>query len=350
MINAYGNYIGFGNTKQLQINGLHESFVQDGYQVIKFYYLSGSAIPGNGTGSFILPETKEVEYLVIGGGGSSGNPRLISSLQNNYLTPCAGGGAGTLMTGSFLGLKGMQYNTIVGQGGQRELGTPPTYFTEDSGSNGATSSLVGIGGFGAISIIAPGGGAGGSTCQVGQDIGEDNGRTGGSGGGGGVTIDPAGPFVTIAQSGSASSGSATGVISFSSLQNSGGIAGDDTVGVDDQVYFGGGGGATQAGGNGSLATQYGGNGGSGSFNAMSGSGRYFAGGGAGGYARTTGQGNWGLAGVGGGGGAWANGICCDLGHASGSGQEQTGGGGAGGYSGGSGVIIVRWRLDQQNLA
>ncbi len=349
MINAYGNYVGFGNTKQLQITGNHESFVQNGFQVIKFYYLSGSAVSGNGTGSFILPETKEVEYLVIGGGGSSGLPRTIT-LDNNKLTPCGGGGAGTLMTGSFLGLKGMQYNTIVGEGGQKELGTPPNYATSDSGSNGAISSLVGTSGFGALSIIAPGGGCGGSTTETGLNVGEENGRTGGSGGGGGVSINTAGPFATIAQSGSASSGSATGTISFSSLQNQGGISEDSGAGANDQVYFGAGGGATQAGGNGSFASQVGGNGGSGSFNAMSGSGRFFAGGGAGGYARVTGQGNWGLQGVGGGGGATGSGACCDLGYVNGPGQEQTGGGGAGGYSGGSGVIIVRYRIDQQNLA
>lgn len=351
MLNANGNYIGFGNPRQLQITGNNESFQQDGYQVIKFYYQSGSVISGNGTGSFTLPDQKQVEFLVIGGGGSSGIPDSVSSF--NFFSDqkqggTAGGGAGTLITGSFLGLKGMEYNVIVGAGGFRNWGTQGSP-TTDPGKNGAPSLLSGISAAGSMSIIAPGGGFGGST-NINTGTNQINGNNGGSGGGAGLDIQGAGPFITLGNSGSAVTGTATGVISYQSLQNNGGAAADSGVGTNSLGVYGGGGGSSTVGGDANFAGATGGNGGTGTFNAMSGSGRYFAGGGAGGYnIENSLNAYYGIKGQGGGGGAIGAGTGSYLTVQDGKGEEQTGGGGAGGWSGGSGVIIVRYKLSGESL-
>ena len=351
MLNANGNYIGFGNPRLLQITGNHESFQQDGYQVIKFYYESGSVVAGNGTGSFTLPDQKEVEFLVIGGGGSSGIPRREGSynfFNTQYQGASAGGGAGTLITGSFLGLKGMQYNVVVGNGGFRNWGFP-TASTNDPAQDGASSLLSGISAAGSMSILAPGGGYGGSTNTSGSS--GINGNNGGSGGGAGMQLNAGGGFITLGNSGSAVAGTVNGVISYQSLQNNGGAAADSGGGINSLGVFGGGGGSSTVGGNANFAGATGGNGGTGTFNAMSGSGRYFAGGGAGGYLIDNSMNAYyGQKGLGGGGGAitaGATGSYLDVDQ--GKGEEQTGGGGAGGWSGGSGVIIVRYKLSQERL-
>lgn len=350
MLNANGNYIGFGNPKLLQVTGNNESFQQDGYQVIKFFYESGSLVSGNGTGSFTLPESKEVEFLVVGGGGTGGVPRRGGSYNagvTEYLVAAAGGGAGSLLTGSFFGLKGMQYDVIVGAGGFRQYGSAADPST-DPARNGAPSILSGISAQGVLNIVAPGGGAGGSVTINSIDA-TNSGSNGGSGGGAAANLFPATNTIGLATEGLGVSGSGDNSIIFSSFQNKGGLSVDSGEGVNTFSGLGGGGGASEAGGDGSVANIKGGNGGSGSFNAMSASGDYFAGGGSGGYL-SEGNGYYGLAGVGGGGGPVVGDRHDAVDFETGKGKEQTGGGGAAAYPGGSGVIIVRYKLSGFSLS
>ena len=345
-LNANANYISFGNPKLLWAYGNVETFVQNGYQIIKFYYQSGSTASDNGTGSFIMPDNKEVEFLVIGGGGTGGRPGRTSGLNQvsaQYAAGAAGGGAGALATGSFYALKGITYNVVVGKGGTRTYG-PQINPSGDPARNGAPSLLNGTSAQGSISLYVPGGGAGGS-CLVNTYDPATSGSIGGSGGGAGCVIVDPGPSLELSQSGSAATGTGTAIISFASFQNAGGIASDSGLGINTFGYLGGGGGSSQVGGNASLASNIGGNGGSGSFNAISGSGQYFAGGGAGGYLSTDPNiGYFGLAGVGGGGGATNPTTNGTLGFALGDGVEGTGGGGAPAYNGGSGIIILKYRI------
>lgn len=352
ILNINANYNNFGNPSRLWTTGNQvETFVQGNYQIIKFYYNSGSADPTNGTGSFILPDNREVEYLIVGGGGTGGVARRASGLnavQAQYAAGAAGGGAGVLATGSFYGLKNQRYNVVVGAGGLRPYG-PQSGPSTGSAQNGAPSYVYGVTAKGSMVLLAPGGGAGGSVTVDVLDS-TISGSNGGSGGGAGAEIITPDPNIELGVSGSGVAGSATFTTTFTSFQTNGGNAIDAGSGINNEGYLGGGGGSATAGGNGNLAAHKGGDGGSGSFNAISGSGQYFAGGGAGGYLTTsTSVGYFGLAGVGGGGGATDSTTGGTLGFALGLGKEQTGGGGAAAYSGGSGVVILKYNLYQTAL-
>lgn len=345
MLNANANYIGFGNQRRLTLeNG--NAYVDSGYQIIYFNYVSGS-IHGNGTGSFTLPANREVEFMIIGGGGTGGLPRRASGLnavQAQYAAGAAGGGAGTLITGSFLGLQGVRYNTVVGAGGVRNYGTQAAPST-DPARNGAPSYIFGTSAQGSIVLFAPGGGAGGSVT-VDELNSTVTGSTGGSGGGAGAEILSAGPFIELGLSGSSSAGSGSAIVSLTSFQNAGGAAVDSGAGVNLKGFLGGGGGSGTVGGNGILANNIGGNGGTGSFNAIIAPGRYYAGGGAGGYLTSDPSvGYFGMGGPGGGGGAVNSTTGGTLDVEKGVGEPGSGGGGAAAYSGGSGIIILKYKLD-----
>jgi sugar lactone lactonase YvrE len=256
------------------------------------------------SGTFIVSNTIEVEYLVVAGGGAGGGESGVSGQ--------GGGGSGgyrSSVVGEFSGertapeptmiLSPGVYTVIVGAGGTGVVGTG------NNGSNSAFHTIVSLGG---------GGGGGHNTP----------GNSGGSGGGGG------GRTSALGGAGTSGQGYAGG------RSTSSGTANDDSGG--------GGGGAGGAGNAGSNTV--GGPGGTGLLSAITGESIYYAGGGGGGSED-------GIAGVGGqgGGGSGVGNVTAD----GRPGEENTGGGGGGaaqtstatqrGGNGGSGVVIVRYNVD-----
>ena len=255
----------------------------DGYRIHTF------TASGNFT---VLLGSTTVEYLVVAGGGGGGS---------NH--GGGGGGAGGYSSGSITATQ-QTYSIVIGGGGAAT-------------ANGTNSSAFGI--------TSTGGGAGGSE--------NGNASSGGSGGGGaGGASQRAGASGTSGQGTSGGTG------------NNGGGGGSYGSG-------GGGGGASQAGaagGTGNPST--GGKGGDGS-EWPTGSGVYYAGGGGGGTWDTSSPFNLGGAGGLGGGGNGAQGNNPATAQ---DGATNTGGGGGGsqgnasfdrtGKAGGSGIVIIRYRI------
>ena len=279
---------------------------------------TGGTVTGSGnyiyhtflsTGSFIPTEQiRNAEVLCIAGGGGGS---------------AAGGGAGGLVYTPGLSLNaGTQYSCTVGAGGAGTAGGGTTL-----GTNGVNSSFT-------SSITATGGGGG---AYAGGNI--VNGAAGGSGGGG------------FAGGGTTSSSSGIGGSGTSGQGNNGGNSYVQTASTSST---GGGGGAGGIGGT-ATGTNTGGNGGIGSSSYTAwgqatntghyvGGTFYYAGGGGGGdYVATTS----GLPGLGGGG------YGSNLNNTGSAGLANTGGGGGGaynttyttGYTGGSGLIIVRYPIN-----
>ena len=256
----------------------------------------------NSTGSFIPTMPLIVDYLVVAGGGGGGNAVAGQGYSGGggagglRCTVGATGGGGTVESKLSL-LKGNPYAVTVGAGGSG--GAP--------GTNGTDSSFY--------SIASTGGGYGGYIISYSPYVG----NSGGSGGGGGANN--GGGQGTLKAGG-------TGVTNQ-------GYAGAD--GGSEARYSGGGGGG--AGGAGTTSSK----GGIGVATVIaSGVSTYFAGGGGG-----SGGSGGGTAGLGGGG----NSADATGGYAA-AGTANTGGGGgagtatnpySGGASGGSGVVIIRYK-------
>jgi hypothetical protein len=251
------------------------------------------------SGTFLLQQPTSVDYLVVAGGASGGNP-------NSDGVSGAGGGAGGLR--STVG--------ITGGGGSLEtpLSLTAQAYTVTIGAGGAvngTSGQRGNSGSNSVfaSITSTGGGAGGGQGSSSPFVA----LSGGSGGGGAYGLAGA--------AGTANQGYAGGTAASSGAPNYGSA---------------GGGGAGAVGANGTSSV--GGAGGAGVASSISGSSVTRAGGGGGGsYGGTAGAGG---SGGGGTGGSSANGT---------AGTANTGGGGGGGgaqnrfgANGGSGVVIVRY--------
>jgi len=255
-----------------------------------------------GTSGFTPAVTGNVEVLVVAGGGAGG--------RNGSSDGSGGGGAGgVLYTQNFPVTSGQQYTVVVGAGG---VGVA----SANSRSNDGNPSQFGT-------LVAMGGGCGG---------GEEGVRSGGPGGSGGGA------------GGYASKVGGAGILG---QGNYGGFC----IGPGD----GGGGGAGGVGGNG-----YYGYGGHGrffpQFTSVGGSpaGWFGGGGGSSGDSRntvrSTAAGKGGIGGGGGGAPATTSGTAT-------SGTANTGGGGGGAAgstptgsviapgSGGSGIVIVRYRYD-----
>lgn len=245
------------------------------------------------SGTFTPSRSLTADILVVAGGGGGG------------ANTSGGGGAGGLLAFTSQSLSnGTGYTCTVGGGGAGSVDNAARGVSGSNSQFGALTASVGGGGGGALTSI--------------------NGLTGGSGGGGNATW----------ASGGGSGGSAT--------------SGQGYAGGSGAAYSGGGGGG--AGGVGGNASgSFGGTGGAGT-NAYSswlsatslGVSGYIAGGGGGGIGSGS-SGGTATAGGGAGGGALRGA----------SGAANTGGGGGGGgngtptdningYSGGSGVIIVRY--------
>ena len=286
--------------------------VHDGkpYQMITFTNTSAEC-------SWTVPAgATNIEYLVVGGGGSGGTGGSASG--------CGGGGAGGLGHGSFIATTNASLLIKVGVGAVAPNTSGNNSVQGTSGENsylkGSQTSSP------SPNILAYGGGGGGRHKQTGS--------TGGSGGGGGGRVSTAGGVAT------------SGIGAQSNLGYSGGTAqGNDDAG---RSAGGGGGGAGSAGSNGAPTSSTAGNGGIGFLSSITGENTYFAGGGGGGAIDATGAEWAGAGGIGGGGDGSVTGDATD-------GTDGLGGGGGGagefgkGGDGGDGTVIIRYN-DNINLA
>jgi hypothetical protein len=202
-----------------------------------------------GNGSFVIEETSDIEYLIVGGGGAGGGSSVIASAGGG------GGAGGGFRTGTFTSLGTGSYAVVVGSGGT----------TNDQGATGNSGGSSSFN-----SIVSAGGGAGGAN--------NNDGLAGGSGGGGGSNNRAGG------------SGNSPSV---SPAQGSSGGSGSTTAG-------GGGGGAGSTGGAASGGTK--GLRGNGQTSSITGASVTYARGGDGGYDGDSGRVAFGIGGGGGGGG------------------------------------------------
>lgn len=255
-----------------------------------------------GTSDFVVTRGGEVEYLIVAGGGGGGG-RYHGG---------GGGGGGVLQHRGF-SVTPQTYPIVVGDGGAAGLATPNE---AQRGSNGSNSSAFGQ------TALGGGGGGGNSTLQPGL--------SGGCGGGG--------------------AGSSTDVTNQGGNGTDGqGFAGGNGLGSGtNNLRVGAGGGG--AGGRGYDALHGSapapGHGGDGIPSTISGTLEYYGGGGGGGgLAETT------NAGRGGKGGGGIGALGADTTPYATAGENGKGGGGGGSNSssnglgnGGSGVVIIRYRI------
>ena len=319
-----------------------------------------TSTPGNGykyhfftsSGSLVVSEagTGQVDYLIIGGGGSGGDGPDSGDYQ-----AAGGGGAGAFLTGTSSNLSAATYPVSIGSGGAAGSGSNPSN-TGGQGRDGSDTTWN--------SLTAPGGGAGGGGTNHAPGR---PGRAGGSSGGHGGY----GPFgdnqVTTAE-GAPYPGSGD---SFASPPTGWGGDGHGSYGS----CGGGGGGASNASTRNPPAgvappsdssyTRISGQDGLAAFNGDTGippsygtpgpgAGRYFAGGGGGGLNSATTPIGQGGAGGGGAGGVETPGT----GRHGIDGTTNTGSGGGGcgsdihpgteangeGGDGGSGIVIIRYTV------
>jgi hypothetical protein len=225
----------------------------------------------NTSGTLIPLSSVSASYLIVAGGGASGNPGVRTG----------GGGAGGLLSGSGVTIDtNSTYLVTVGAGGA-------------VGASGANSA------FSMVSTTAIGGGSGGTFNNV-------AGVSGGSGGGGG-----GGSSTVAGGSGTTGQGNTGGTSSTSGNSGAGG----------------GGGGSSAVGGNASGDT--GGNGGTGTASSISGTSTYYAGGGGGGAVTTAGTGGNGGGGAGSTSGAATAGTANTGGGGGGTGSGTNAAGGSG---------------------
>lgn len=255
------------------------------------------------THEFTVPyAVHELEYLVVGGGGSGGR-----------YARCGGGGAGGLVTNVMTVAFGSTYTIKVGAGGA----ALPEGDGATSGNSGGDSSIE----LNDTPIVIAYGGGGGGT-------GSTNGKSGGSGGGAGGYYNTA----NLARSG----GEATQPNSnYGGLGNKGG----DVTSSTSKVTRGGGGGGG-AGGPGTAGTSSAGAGGLGVMLTITGEEKWYAGGGGGGK---DGSG----AGIGGSGVGGNGGTSNGYPGVDGTGSGGGGSGNTGKYAsgkGGDGVVILRYVL------
>lgn len=259
------------------------------------------------------PASADIEYLVIGGGGSGGQ--------------LGGGGAGGHLSGSFAQVTSGSSLTVTVGGG----GAPVTSVVR---GNTGTDSSIAVTGYTTATALGGGGGGGqGAASDAGT------GKDGGSGGGGGEN-----------DAGTNTPGSGT-----AGQGNDGGTGG---TGAGTQLSGGGGGGAGAAGSN-APGQSSGGAGGNGLTNKITGTSVTRAGGGGGGawYYNNGGSSYGGAGGSGGGGAAGTTGNTAAV-----SGTANTGGGGGGaGFTsagwwitdsgtGGSGVAVLAYDSGSINAA
>lgn len=309
------NLFGYGASSEytyfdLSTTALNKHLLyQEGYKV---YVFTSST-------NFYVLNGGEVDYLLVGGGGAGG--------QGTSTTAGGGGGGGGVITGTKY-IHAGNYEITIGAGGVA---------FDDTGDLRRTSSGNDTKGF---NLIAYGGGAGGTTSTATNSRGSPFGGNGsyvgtnplGTGGGGSTT------------------NAATAVAALGTL--GWGYAGGNAV-IASRVG-GGGGGAGGVGGVGDSLRA--GAGGIGRLSNITGTPTYYGGGGAGGATGNSASNIIpfeGIGGLGGGGNSRmstrvSSGSETGVGYA---GTANTGGGGAGGTgafiggNGGSGILVIRVRIN-----
>lgn len=248
-------------------------------------------------GTFSCVQNKNLEVLVVAGGGGGGGRHA------------GGGGGGGVRTSSNFPITSGDYSVTVGNGGAAGA-------YGGKGGNGGDSTFS--------TITATGGGGGGGYTGT---AGTVDGASGGSGGGG------AGATGLSGGNGIAGAGNTPATIPVQGYNGGAASAAN---------YAGGGGGG--AGGAGNAANGvYGGAGGIGTLSSISGIATYYGGGG-GGAGDSNVDANGGAGGLGGGG----RGTGAYYPTQGTAGTANTGGGGGGsrdqaGTTGGSGIVIVRYK-------
>lgn len=271
--------------------------------------------------SINFPENTTCDILVVGGGGGGGGFG-------------GGGGGGAVLFKSGIVLNG-NYTLKVGKGGTGAA------FGTTNGTNGQASSIT----ISSTEYIAIGGGGGGTRQQ--SPYPGRSGNTGGSGGGGSHSN----TTNSNNEGGSSTKNTYTG---WESYGNPGGGGRDEIGSTAPDHASGGGGGAGGAGQN--WDATGGGNGGIGKdfslyFGTNVGENGWFAGGGGGNTYQGAGDEGYGDGGANGLGGGGNGGY--DPGKDATTGINGTGGGGGGGRfnngsgvgaNGGSGIVIIRYKL------
>lgn len=268
----------------------------------------------NSTGQFYLEKSGIIEYLIVGGGGGGGG--------SDSIIPGGGGGGGGVVRGS-IRLDAGNYDAIVGVGGSS--GNEQDRLR--ASSNGGDSSFW--------KIIAYGGGAGAHRTTA---ILEGSPLSGSSGGGG------CPPETTLNTGLDRNQNRQFGAAG----RNGQGFAGGDASSYAFRTAGGGGG----AGGAGTAGTEFkAGDGGPGVASDITGTIQYYGGGGAGGAGNGTGnpRGGSGGSGVGASTPNYNNYLNTGSTAPSNATANRGGGGGGGHYGnsgsfGGSGVVIVRYRI------
>lgn len=260
-------------------------------------------------GAFTMPVDGVVEVLLVGGGGGGGeNPAKDS---DRWRQGGAGGGAGGVVHVKELMLRAGTYSLGIGAGG-------------DIGLNGGNTEAFGR--------IAYGGGSGArfdgrGSSEINSDAEKNYGRIGSSGASGG------GSTHAVGMQGKSVSGGEAIYAGEGNLGSNGGKSAH-------QYAASGGGGAGGQGGDSVDSTP--GIGGVGYQCDISGAMTYYAGGGAG-YRRTFNV----SGGEGGGGSCVKSNDGTDS--IPGAGVDGLGGGGCGGAKGGSGIVIISYRLPPVGL-
>lgn len=265
----------------------------------------------------VVTKTGEIDLLVVGGGGGGG------SMDGGSGAAGGGGGAGGVVIRNETITSGT-YTATVGRGGANRISGGSNQRAE----TGVDSQLG--------TIVALGGGAGGTRDVAGQDGGSGGGSNQGTVRNGLQSSSGSGGFGN-------SSGSATNPVSPS--------AGS------------GGGGAGDAGGSGFNSQYGGGRGGAGLKTDISGISMFYGGGGAGGNGQSPWSARGGYGGGGDGGDPWDGGSSRSYnGYPAGWGTGGGGGGCAGdavyntsqgtarGGTGASGIIVARYQKDEEDTA
>ncbi|MDD4409693.1 MAG: hypothetical protein PHW52_03540 [Candidatus Pacebacteria bacterium] len=161
----------------------HESVIYtetiDGNYIVGTFTLAGST---SASTSWIAPAgVTSVEYLVVAGGGSSGNT------YNTFLG-AGGGGGGEVKTGLLNVTPGNSYFTTVGSGGFNSIFSNITALAGVSGSgrNGGMSGNGYSGGSGSGDSGGGGGAGGGGNVSIGGNGAAVGGNYQGGNGGNGV--------------------------------------------------------------------------------------------------------------------------------------------------------------------
>jgi hypothetical protein len=331
-INTIGSYWGpcdsggfsmfngwIGNAYLYSQTALSASQILQNYNAQRSRFETNQAFANGGTISTVVENGIRYRVHTF---TSSGTLTVLNAGKMEVLSVAGGGGGGAYAAGAGAGAGGLIYNTdysvttgnktvTVGAGG---AGQDYTVTNPSNGSNSVMDSLTSVGG-----------GYGG------QGWGGNVGGNGGSGGGGAGYDGTQGTYTTAGGTGTVGQGHNGGI--------GRGISGNRGAG-------GGGGGAGAPGGD--STTNSSGDGGNGKQISINGTATYYAGGGGGG---DYGSANGGQGGLGGGGNvSGGNGS----GVPGGNGGTNTGGGGGGsrsatsdswdGGNGGSGIVIVRYRI------